>query len=244
MNRHEFIETFNTYFKNLPASRISTESFREFDLDVTEYTNPEMHLNGLKNIFKDFFEHIEQGSLIDAKWFKDLVFHKDYDSYFEEDNPDSDICRFNMGINLHYLYDNLALKINKDIKLVDIYRIETVDGKTGLYGSGIAKDLFDEHRQPSPLDDSQLKEVFNNSLKNENYKRNWSFAFDTIDDVKAWMETDDLHSLLEKTNLCLKKITVPECYVISGDKQTIFQKQYMVTEEVCELAPAKLKMKM
>ena len=244
MKRQEFIETFNDYFKDLPASRLSTAIFREFDLDVTEYTNPEMHLNTLKNIFRGFFEHVGQGSLIDTKWFKDLEFHKEHDAYFEEDNPDSHICKFNMGINLHYLYDQMALKLNKEIKLVDIYRIETVDGKTGLYGSGVAKDLFDEHRQPSPMDDNALKDVFDTRLKNEKYKRNWSFAFDTVQHAKDWMETDDLHSLIEKTNLCVKKITVPECFVISGTKQTIFQKEYMVREEVCVLEPVKLKMKM
>ena len=203
-----------------------------------------MHLNVLKNIFRGFFEHIEQGLLIDTKWFKDLDFHKEYDYYFEEDNPDSDICRFNMGIGLHYLYDQMALKLNKDIKLVDIYRLETIDGKAGLYSSGVAKDLFDEHRQPSPLDDTALKEVFNTTRQNELYKRNWSFAFNSIQQAKDWMETDDLHSLIEKTNLCVKKITVPECFVISGHKQTIFQKEYMVSEEVCLLEPVKLKMKM
>ena len=244
MNRQAFIETFNKHFVNLPSSRISTNSFREFDLNVTQYDNPSMHLEGLKNIFKDFFETIGQNSLINSKWFQHLEFKKEYDSYFEEDNPESDICRFNMGINLHYLYDQIALNLNKNITLVDIYRIETIDGKIGLYGSAIAKDLFDEHKQPSPLDDNKLKDVFNNTLKNENYKRNWSFAFDTIDNVKQWMETEDLHALLEKTNLCLKKITVPECYVIAGEKQTIFQKQYIVEEAVCTLEPIKLKMKM
>ena len=243
MNRQAFIEMFNKHFVKLPSSRTSTNSFREFDLDVTQYDNPSMHLEGLKNIFKVFFETIGQNSLINSKLFKHLEFQKEYDSYFEEDNPESDICRFNMSINLHYLYDQIALKLHKEVSLVDIYRIETIDGKTGLYGNAIAKDLFDEHKQPSPLDDEKLKDVFNPTLKNEKYKRNWSFAFDSIDSVKDWMETEDLNTLLEKTNLCLKKITVPECYVIAGEKQTIFQKKYMVSEEICIFKPSKIKIK-
>lgn len=113
MNRQAFIETFNKHFVNLPSSRISTNSFREFDLNVTQYDNPSMHLEGLKNIFKDFFETIGQNSLINSKCFKHLEFKKEYDSYFEEDNLESDICRFNMGVNLHYLYDQIALNLSE-----------------------------------------------------------------------------------------------------------------------------------
>lgn len=237
MNRQKFIDTFNEYFEEVPSSRLSDSFFRTFDLDVTEYDNPSMHLTVLKAIFKPFFEHLGQESLIDKKWFEDLNFYKEYDYYFEEDNPDSDICKFNMGINLHYLYDELALKINNDIKLVDIYRIETIDGKTGLYGDFISRDLFDECKQPNPLDDSQLKDIFSTKLKNETYKRKWSFAFESLKHAHDWMETEDLHSLLNHTNLAVKKITLPESFVIYGNKQAIFQKQYVLTETICNLLP-------
>lgn len=237
MNRIEFINSFNEYFKDLAASKIRTLTFCEFDLDVKQYDNPQMHLDALKDIFRDFFKPLS----VDSPWFKSLKFQKEYDSYFEEDNHDAPICRFNMGINLHYLYDTIALNLNKSVELVELYRIEDKDGNTGLYGHSIAKNLFDINKQPGPLDDNKLKEIFNE--KNETYKRYWSFSFANINQAQEWMETSDLHTLLSNTNLCLKKFTVPQCFAIHGDKQSIFQKQYMVSEDIYNLKPLKLKIK-
>lgn len=239
MNRKIFIDTFNEFFEGVSSSRLSTPFFRTFDLDVQEYNDTNMHLITLKAIFKPLFEHLGQEHLVDKKWFEELNFYKEYDSYFEEDNPSSDICRFNMGINIHYLYDEIAFKLNKQVKLIDIYRIETLDGKTGLYGNITSRNLFDQYKQPSPLDDQALKDIFafSKELNHENYMTKWSFAFKSLKQTQDWMETKDLHSLLEDTNLCVKKITLPELFVIHGNKQSIFQKQYVLNEKICNLSP-------
>jgi len=156
------------------------------------------------------------------------ICEQEYDSYYEEDEPDSEYCRYNVKINAHALYDIVALALNKNFECTDIYRLEDIQSGQGLYNNKISRNLITFESQPAPHEDDKLCDIFS-KREQSTYRRGWSFGFKNLEQVKSWLQISDMNEL-EGSGLCLKKISVPELFVVEGNQQLIFRKEYAVSE--------------
>ena len=92
-----FLNTFNEYFQK------NENPFYFFNILVKDSSNKLEFNEAIFLHFMPFFQEIKIKNKIDL--IKNLNFQKQYDSYFEEDNPSSEFCCFNCHLNINQLFD-------------------------------------------------------------------------------------------------------------------------------------------
>ena len=222
MTRTRFFQLFEQVYPTCGTGA----TFR-FDIDVMDSDDKIEFEHEVLETFADFFECLGTFKHDSAQnlpaFFKFISLKKEYDAYFEEDNPESAICRYNCKINIHELYDQFILQSSFPLRSQDIYRIENQQG-AGLYSSVFASKPVNFVSQPSPYEDPSLNTIFNSKTTGLDYARQWSFAFKDIDSAKAWFSGHEaMLDTLDSQGFVLKKITMPTSFVIEGEKQVIFQ---------------------
>jgi disulfide oxidoreductase YuzD len=229
MNRQEFLKSCK---ENLDIK----ESFFYLDVDVLSYDDKEEFAKELIKKMSPIVSILGIEPQETTKFVQSISYKKEYDSYYEEDNPDSEVCRFNCLLNLHEIYDRYLVAYSTDLPNKTIYRVEKADGY-GLYDGRFAREKVEIERHPAPGEDPAFGELFKYDLtsKNVKYQKNWSFGFSSIDDAKNWVNDTDMIDQLRNDGYVLKEITLPSDFVIEGYKQTIFQKRYVLKEESLDL---------
>lgn len=226
MDRKNFLETFNTYFEK------NESRFFHFDILVKEYSNELEFNENLHQLFIPFFDSI---SLKNKYQVLDKInLYKNYDSYYEEDNPDSQFCCFNCKININELYDIITKVESYSKENIEVYRVETNDDR-GLYDTFFAALPVDEINHPSPRDDKNFTGIFDHHNNDYNYMQKWNFGFENLVDVKNWLLSEKNISTLKNIGAGIRKITIDKNYVINGNKQIIFQKEEKLSETILEL---------
>lgn len=225
MDRQSFINKFNDYFKK------NESRFFHFNIEVKEYKNELEFNENLHQLFVPFFE--ELGIQNKYKILDKIPNHKNYDAYYEEDNPDSEFCSFTCMININQMYDIVKVMENYHQEMVDVYRIETKDNK-GLYDSFFGALSVDAIHHPNPREDERFEGIFDNHSNDYTYMRKWHFGFSNIQDVKNWLMTEENQIKLINIGAVIKKITIDKNYVIEGHKQLIFQMSEKVNEDIVD----------
>ena len=97
MNRKEFQQKFNIYFQK------NENSIFHFNILIKESSNEVEFNESLHQFFIPFFKYIK----IKNKYqiLNKIKLNKSYDSYYEEDNPNSKFCAYNCQINVNELFD-------------------------------------------------------------------------------------------------------------------------------------------
>ena len=100
-----------------------------WDKSITISTKNEIEYSIFRNIdkLKLIYSLLESQFHLEAMVENNLLinyFPLHNDSYFEEDNPESTICRYNCKLNLHELYDHMIILSDLNINETVIYRIE------------------------------------------------------------------------------------------------------------------------
>lgn len=225
-SREDFIETFNNYIKDDTSS-----SFHyTFDILVEDYKSGKQ---AGRNYLQAFLHAQDIHPIVVDNIMKDIVIKSEFDSYYEEDEDNTgEFCRFNCKVNIDQLYDLYIIHSNFNLHTKQIYRIESREND-GLYSGVFAKLDVDEHLHPAPFKDPAFKRIFSEPgrVQDEPYQDNWYFAFSNLQDLKSWTINDDNIKQLHDHGYIIKKITLPENFMIEGNKQTIFQKKYVVYEE-------------
>lgn len=234
MTRNEFVKHFKD---NNPDEAVSDWPFLQFKILLTSTKNSEsmglMYVNSkLETMYESL--NISNGPLFSKG---DIDF--DFDYYYEDDNPDSDCCQYLSNLNLNILYDKLIdQKIISNDELVSLYRIETPNHK-GLY-DGIGYNILlnaEEYNHPGPEKDPKFMEIFAHRgpfLDNE-YKRQWMFAFSDEKQIKDWLSNKVVFDLLVEHDFKLNKITVKADNAILGDYQAIYLGQKIEKSEIVPL---------
>ncbi len=229
MNRQEFIE-------QCKSKLDIKEVFFYLDVDVRDYSDKEEFSRELLNNLNPIISIFGIDKSEHSRFIEPVSYKKEYDSYYEEDNEDSEFCRFNCLFNLHEIYDRYLTAYAINLPNKKIYRVETEKGN-GLYDGRFASLSVDVERHPSPAEDKAIGDFFRNDpcSRNIKYQKKWSFAFSSIDDAKNWVNDSELIDKLKNDGYVLKEITIPTDFVIEGYKQVIFQKPYIVKEESFDL---------
>jgi len=229
MSRQEFIEKCKT---NLDIK----EAFFYLDVDVRDYSDKEEFQKELLNNLNPILSILNIDKKEIARFIEPISYRKDYDSYYEEDNEDSEFCRFNCLFNLHEIYDRYLTGYATDLPNKTIYRVEKESGE-GLYDGRFASIGVDIDRHPSPADDAAIGVFFKSdpASRNVKYQKKWSFGFSNIEDAKNWINDSNLIDKLKEDGYVLKEFTLPSNFIIEGFKQTIFQKKYTIKEESFDL---------
>lgn len=216
MKRLDFIENFNLQFKN-------SEFNYAFDIDILEYDNKNQFKNALNKKF-DFFLDNEKLSL---ETLNSLI-EKNYDDCYEEDEPDSPWCRYNCKINLHELYDAVILNSENALDTAIIYRVEN-SFEQGLYSGFFASHPINPENQPNPMVDKNFKGIFDEDFRYKTpYTEQWYFGFNSLKEVKNWLQKEDIFEKLNQNGFKVKKIWIPQNFVIQGNQQLIFKKNQTI----------------
>lgn len=225
MDRKTFIDKFNHYFKK------NESKFFHFNIEVKEYANELEFNENLHQLFIPFFESL--GIKNKYKILDKVPNGKDYDAYYEEDNPDSEYCSFRCIININQMYDIIKVIENYPQEIIEIYRIETKDNK-GLYDSFFGTLSVDAIHHPNPREDDKFEGIFDNHSNDYHYMKKWHFGFADLQDVKNWLMTEENQIKLMDIGGVVKKITIDKHDVIEGHKQLIFQKSEKVNEDIVD----------
>lgn len=221
MNRENFIHRFNTYFEK------NDTKFFHFSIEVKEYQN---HLEFNENLYQKFMPFFENMNIKNKYDILDKVENqKQYDAYYEEDNPDSEFCSFTCKININNFYDVIKKVENYPREEIDIFRIEGSNNKS-LYDTFFAALPVDEIHHPNPREDPKFDGIFDKNNNDYNYYQKWKFAFSNLKELKNWIINEENKQKLEDKGCIIKKITIDKNYVIEGHKQLIFQDQEKVNE--------------
>lgn len=225
MDRQNFIDTFNEYFQK------NESRFFHFNIEVKNSSNELEFNENLHQLFIPFFDSIN----VKNKYaiLNKVENNKQYDAYYEEDNPDSEYCSFTCQININNLYDIVKKSENYHQDKVDIYRIESGSNK-GLYDTFFAALKVDETNHPNPREDIQFNGIFDPHNNDYKYFKKWHFGFENLQDLKNWLITDENLTKVGNSGCIIKKITVDKNYVINGYKQLIFQLDEKLSEEIID----------
>lgn len=228
MKRTDFINLFNMHFDNKKMYETFKEPLYHFDIDIQTYNDQESIQNEIKSHLNSFIDILSLSTDNIINKFKIKI---EYDHYFEEEEG-SDCCRYNCKLNINHFYDQYILSSNCSLKSIVLYRIES-EKNEGIYSTAFAETKNINQKQISPYEEPLLNSIFDNDMysKDEEYKRKWYFAFKNIEQLQEWL-SNDLEQKLIQYNLKIKKITVPESFIIHGENQTIFQKEHLVNEEI------------
>ncbi|NCP98466.1 hypothetical protein GW796_10660 [archaeon] len=115
MKRTEFFSICNTATDN---------GILKFDIDILDYNDFPTINNNIHKYLLSLFTCLNISDVNQTNILKSIKIDKNYDSYFEEDNPESTICRYNCKLNLHELYDHMIILSDLNINETVIYRIE------------------------------------------------------------------------------------------------------------------------
>lgn len=222
MDRQNFIDKFNEYFKK------NESRFFHFNIEVKEYNNELEFKENLYQLFIPFFESINIKNKYDI--LDKVENNKRYDEYYEEDNPDSEYCSFSCQININLLYDMIKKVEKYHQEMISIYRIESKDNK-GLYDTFFASLSVDEIHHPSPRDDESFNGIFDKNNNDYKYFQKWSFGFESLKELKDWLITEENVNKLQNIGGVIKEITIDKNYVIKGNKQLIFQNNQKESEK-------------
>lgn len=234
MTRNDFIDYFKIKYPEYFGSKATTLNL-DYYLEKAD-SNSVMGLLIINSKLDDIYEELNIKKPYYLK--KDDV-KIEYDYYHDDENPDSNVCRYTSTLNLNSLYDKLLL--NNSIKsdlTIDIYRLEELNGN-GLY-SGVGYNILKnspEYNQPGPDKESKFFNIFPPGLTgdNQSYKREWSFGFSDTSQIKEWLDNSLVLHLLKEENFVLKKITVDANFAIIGDSQAIYKKEGIKSIEIQSL---------
>lgn len=218
MNRKQFLNTFNEYFQK------NENPFYFFNILVKDSSNKLEFNEAIFLHFMPFFQEIKIKNKIDL--IKNLNFQKQYDSYFEEDNPSSEFCCFNCHLNINQLFDQIKKLEGFSSNLTKIYRLETSLAH-GLYDSFFASKKINLDNQPCPFDDPTFIGIFDRNHNDYKYQKEWFFGFSDKKDLLNWISDasePNLLSQLQSKGIVIKEYIIDDDFVINGHKQLIFQK--------------------
>lgn len=225
MNRNNFTKKFNTYFQK------NESNFFHFNIETKEFSDEIEFKEKLYQLFIPFFEKINIRNKYDI--LEKVENNKQYDAYYEEDNPDSEFCSFACKININHLYDVIKKVENYHQDKIEIFRIES-KGSRGLYDTLFASLPVDEINHPNPRDDIKFKGIFDQDNNDYKYFKKWSFGFNDLSELKNWLMTEENQQKVEATGCVIKKITIDQDFVIPGNKQLIFQMEEKLSEEIIQ----------
>lgn len=228
MKRNDFIKEFNLYLETL--NNIEKYEHKErllISMDLKEEVSPNNKLNYIKSVFEPF---LINNKINNFDFLNNSLIESEFDWDYAEENPDNDIWRYWVKLNLNNIYDNLAKQQYYNTNIHKIYRVESKENESGMYSSGaaIAKLILDskEETTPPPENDNLLNQIFSSDLYiNSTYKKEWFFGFKSIEDAKKWLNNDSIIELLIVSGNCLVEYAVPESFIIFGEKQLIFKKE-------------------
>ena len=225
MKRQEFIDFFNEQFG-------SKNTFYHFDIEIEEVDDKVAITKAIEDHLMPFLNQI---GITDTNILTKLNIDPDFDWDYAEEDPDGEFCKYNCKFNLHRLYDEYVLQSNFPLKTVTLYRIETKDGES-LYNTGYAATKYINDNQPDPNQDPLLNSIFDGMVRSqdEEYKRQWYFAFSKLEDVYKWIG-NNFAECMNEYNLEIKKIIVPTEFVVEGTGQTVFKKEHIVCANTISL---------
>lgn len=235
MNRKQFLQQFNDKF---PCHN----GICMFNVDITVYDSKLEIQQGIHKLFEVFFANL--GVNNPKAFLNSIENNSNFDFDYDEEEPDSPFCRYNCKFNLNQVYEQFILQGTFDLEVTDIYRIENTKGE-GLYSSRISGKLISVEHHPCPYEDSAFKNIFDDRVysKNEEYKREWHFAFGKIEDAKLWLNKGEYIEKLKEEGFSLMKITIPTAFVVQGDRQAIFKPEHIIYKKALDLTLLKIENK-
>ena len=225
MNRNNFIKNFNIYFQK------NESKFFHFNIEIKDFSSEVEFNEKLYQIFIPFFEKINIKNKYEI--LEKVENNKQYDAYYEEDNPDSEFCSFACKININHLYDVIKKVENYHQVKIEVFRIEDKE-KQGLYNTFFSSLAVDENHHPNPREDSNFKGIFDQDNNDYKYFKKWSFGFNDLNDLENWLMNQENQKKVQDTGCLIKKITIDRDFVISGNKQLIFQMEEKIIEEIID----------
>lgn len=222
IERKNFIDNFNYLFKQ-------NDNYYHFCIDINYHDNNDENINkSILVFFEDFLKNLNPSlSSSDLhEIFSTLNIQKQFDYDYVEENPENDLIRYWIKVNINELYDNFSKYLKPNI--TKIYRIESENGQ-GLYSIGKFACLNVGNNHPCPRADPLLNGIFNahefsNSF--DNYYSKWKFGFDNLDDLRSWLGKE-----IANISFIIKEITISNHYVIRGNKQLIMKSEEIISEK-------------
>lgn len=225
MERNDFIKKFCEHIEKNKYINYENKEFFIVSMDLKEEKNDQLKLEYIKSIYSSF---LSKYNIKDLSFLNKCKIEDEFDYDYAEENPDSDIWRYLLKLNLNIIYDNFAKQENKN-NFHKIYRVESINTEEGMYSIGKNIKLLlsnKESNTPAPEDDVLLNHIFSKDVyTNATYKKEWFFGFNKIEDVNKWIGNKNLIELMSISGNCLVEYEVPKSFIIFGEKQLIFKKE-------------------
>lgn len=138
------------------------------------------------------------------------------------EDEDSDCWIYTTIINPNQIYDCLQRTNSKSLTL---YRLEHEKNADGIFGIA---NLNGIGNQISPYEDPQISKIFKSPIQSNKYHLNWKFACLSKEELMEWIGDYSIEKL-EKSNIIIAEIKIPEEQVIIGHKQCIFNSNHVLS---------------